>query len=41
MWNMNDVKYIEYKGNYIFHVVFDNDVSGDIDFLPYLSFFRS
>jgi len=36
MWDMNDVKLIEYKGNYVFHIIFDNDVSGDIDFLPYL-----
>ena len=36
MWDMNDIKSIEYKDNYIFHIVFDNDVSGDIDFLPYL-----
>jgi len=34
MWDMNDVKLIEYKCDYIFHIIFDNDVSGDIDFLP-------
>jgi len=37
MWDMNDVILIEYKGDYIFHIIFDNDVSGDIDFLPYLN----
>ena len=36
MWDMNDVTSIEYKYNYIFHVVFDNGVAGDIDFHEYL-----
>ena len=35
MWNMNDVINLEYKGNYTFHIVFDNGVEGNIDFSEY------
>ncbi len=37
MWNCNEVIKIEYKHNYIFHIVFDDNLSGDVDFEPYLS----
>lgn len=36
MWNMNDVIKIEYKGGYIYRVVFDDGKSGDIDFSEYV-----
>jgi len=36
MWNMNDVTKLTYKKNYIFHIVFDNGVAGDVDFYEYL-----
>ncbi len=36
MWNMNDVKFIEYQGGYIFRVIFDDKKAGNIDFAPYL-----
>jgi len=36
MWNMNDVIKIEYKGGFVYHVVFDDGKSGDIDFSEYI-----
>jgi len=36
MWNMNDVIKIDYRHDYIFHVVFDDGVSGDVDFHEYI-----
>lgn len=36
MWNLNNVKQIEYKADYSFLVVFDDGVSAVIDFSGYL-----
>ena len=36
MWDMNDVVKIEYKGGYVYHIVFDDGKSGDIDFSDYI-----
>jgi hypothetical protein len=36
MWNMNDVIKIEYKGGFIYHVVFDDGKRGDMDFSEYV-----
>lgn len=36
MWNMNDVVKIEYKEGFVYHVVFDDGKSGDIDFSEYV-----
>jgi hypothetical protein len=33
---MNDVIKIEYKGNFVYRVVFDDGKSGDIDFSDYI-----
>nr|VFK16354.1 MAG: Protein of unknown function (DUF2442) [Candidatus Kentron sp. LPFa] len=37
MWDMNDVTNIEYQGDYVYYVSFDDDVSGEIDFSEYLN----
>lgn len=36
MWNMNDVKKIEYKGDLVYHIVFDDGKSGNMDFSEYI-----
>lgn len=36
MWNMNDVTKIEYKGGFVYHIVFDDGRNGDIDFSEYV-----
>lgn len=36
MWNMNKVEHIEYSHDYVYRVVFDDDLGADIDFEPYL-----
>jgi hypothetical protein len=33
---MNDVTKIRYKDKYIFHITFDDGVSGDVDFSKYI-----
>ncbi len=37
MWNMNDIVRITCKEGYIYHIIFDNGISGDVDFSEYLS----
>lgn len=37
MWDMNDVKEIEYKHGYIYRVKFDDGLQAEVDFSPYLS----
>ena len=36
MWDFNDVTQIEYKGGYVYRIAFDDGLSGDVDFSPYL-----
>lgn len=37
MWNMNDVKEIHYKTDYVYHIVFDDGFGRDVDFSEHLS----
>lgn len=37
MWNLNDVTKIEYRGEYVYHIQFDDGLGGEIDFSGYLS----
>lgn len=37
MWNFNEVKSIEYRNKYVYRIVFDDHLSGDVDFEPFLS----
>ena len=36
MWKLNDVVSIKYISDYVYHIVFDDGVKGDIDFSKYL-----
>jgi len=36
MWNLSEVKKIKYKNGYIYQIVFDDGVKGEIDFTEYL-----
>jgi hypothetical protein len=36
MWNLNDVKQIQYEAGYSFLIVFDDSTSAVIDFSEYL-----
>lgn len=35
MWNMSDVVEIRYRGDYMYHIRFDDGLSGDLDFSEY------
>ncbi len=37
MWNLNDVKSIQYKSNYCYFIVFDDGTNATIDFSEYLN----
>lgn len=36
MWELNDVISIEYRDGFTFHIRFDDDLEGDVDFTEYL-----
>ncbi len=36
MWNMNEVVGIEYKGDFVYRIVFDDGNIGDVDFSEYI-----
>ena len=37
MWDMNEVTNIEYRREYIYHIIFDDRVEGEVNFSVYLS----
>lgn len=37
MWDMNEVKKIEYKNDYIYHISFDDGINGMVDFVDYFN----
>jgi hypothetical protein len=36
MWDFNNVTSIEYRRDYVYHVVFDDGTSADVDFSEYV-----
>jgi hypothetical protein len=36
MWNLNDVRIIEYRDRYVYHIKFDDGLEGDVDFSEYV-----
>ena len=36
MWNMNEVKEIRYKHDYVYYIAFDDGSNGNVDFSEYL-----
>ena len=36
MWDMNEVTAIEYRNGYVYHVVFDDGMEGDVDLSEYI-----
>ena len=36
MWKLNDVTAIEYRRGYVFHITFDDELEGEVDFSDYL-----
>ncbi len=37
MWDMNEVTKIEYRGEYVYYIMFDDGVDGEIDLSTYLT----
>lgn len=36
MWKLNDVATVEYRQGYVYHIVFDDGLEGDVDFSEYI-----
>lgn len=37
MWDLNEVKNIQYRGKYVYNIKFDDGIEGELDFSEYLS----
>lgn len=37
MWNLNEVRKIEYMRGYVYRITFDDGLSGEIDFKTYIN----
>ena len=37
MWDMNEVTKVKYRGGYVYRILFDDGVEGDLDFSEYLT----
>jgi hypothetical protein len=37
MWKLNEVNSIRYVDGYVYHIVFDDGLEGDVDFSKYLN----
>ncbi len=37
MWDMNEVTKVEYRGEYVYYIMFDDGVDGEIDLSAYIS----
>ncbi len=37
MWDMNDVIKVEYRGGYVYYILFDDGTEEEVDFSEYLS----
>jgi hypothetical protein len=36
MWNLHEVAAVTYRHGYVYHVVFDDGLEGDVDFTEYV-----
>jgi hypothetical protein len=36
MWNLSDVTSIEYRSDYVYHVLFDDGLEGEVDLSEYV-----
>jgi hypothetical protein len=37
MWDMNEVTKVEYRGEYVYYIIFDDGVEGEVDLSAYIS----
>ncbi len=36
MWHLNEVREIEYRGGWVFRILFDDGLEGEVDFSEYI-----